>query len=389
MTLILHQEDMGSKDFIELSCQLIYKALNQQLKILFCDKINIQAEIKAKKAFFQILDLLTPFENDMICLHPNFYVNFIKQSPLAWSFIQKYIFERMINNEPLPNIDLSADKIIANILNERDNYNDKSILRFTEKDGLDILKKIVIGAKLSLFLNDADEGAASFAIRLMHYKLNIDPEEFKKNSPNDRQLLKELYSKLCSTTKLSDINTFDQDNHFKNQTFFIAKELINECRTTFLVKRLFGTDETQFHQSFLNIIGSLSQQKELSKKEKKIIYRLSLFIRSQILDPSIPQRAELASFALNKYPALFQDKASSNLIKKAYDESPSIENPNLYSACQKFLKYLSDIIDSDAEMKQKENFRLSSPQTPSNETIFTTAFNYVKTYSPFYIDYKI
>lgn len=169
-------EDLESKELVDRSCQLVYKALAQQIKILLSVIIDSETKNTPNKTFFRILELLTPFEKNDVRLHPNFYVNFIQHSPqLTWQFIQDYIFEYVMNKKLPSKIYFLPEDFIANLLNRRDSdYNDEDVPRYQNKDGLDILKKIVVAAKLSLFLENQDEGAASFAIRWMQYKLKID-----------------------------------------------------------------------------------------------------------------------------------------------------------------------------------------------------------------------
>jgi hypothetical protein len=214
-----------------------------------------------------------------------------------------------------------------------------------------------MGARLSLFLDDNNQEAASFAIRLMQHKLKIDPKGFEICYPNKSTDLKRLYLDLCSKRELKLFKNFANEYDLRKQAASIGKELISECRRTFLANRLFGTDVTRFRQSFLNKITPLVMEKEYSKDEKENLHLLSHFIRYQIIDPSIAQRAELASLALNKYPTVFQNEGSVNLIREAYKKVQLIENTDLDSACQKFL------IDWDTLNKSKsaelENLELT------------------------------
>lgn len=127
---------------------------------------------------------------------------------------------------------------------------------------------------------------------------------------------------------------------------------MDECRTTILTNILFSTDVTNFSQSFLAKIARLSEKKEHSEI-KASIGHLSLFIKSQILDPSIPSRADLACIALDKYAEVFKfvDMEAVNLIKETYLKVQPIENTDLNSACQKFLKACDHLPVVNAEIK--------------------------------------
>lgn len=338
--IFIDLEDKESKDLVNRSCQLVYKAITQQMKIITFKGIDFEPEYAVDKAFKRILELLTPFKNDHFRLSPNFYTNFIHYCPeLAWPFIQKYILEYIINNKPLPNLDVMPDTIIANFLNARDRKDreDKSISPYTSNDGLDILKKIVSDAQLSLFLEGDDEEAASFAIRLIQHKLNIKSEEFEKNL-NDIQLLQKLYKDLRTSKDPTYINHFVTENDLTKDGTKIANILKSKYYTTSFVNELLGSDITKIRQRFIELINSLVGKTEYSELEMELIKALSCFIVFQIHDPSILQRTELASLALNQYTEIFLNTKSAKIIKKAYQMAKFVENPHLNSACQQFIE---------------------------------------------------
>lgn len=327
-------EDSESRELIERTCQVVYHAITQQMKILFSDAHDFETNSMADEALIRILDLLTPFHKDDFRLSPNFYRDFIQHCPqFSWRFVQKYIFEYVINNKLPSSNDSSSKNIIANILNtKKSDDSEKEAPRYSNKNDLDTFKKIVIAAKLSLFLDNPDPEAASFAIQWMQAKLKIDPQNFEL-SPKDTEILKELYFDLCKTeTLFSDLT---QQSDLSHQGTQIANELINERQTTILANYLSSSNITQEHQTSIDKIASLTKKKKCSTGETLNIQILFQFIISQILDPSIPQRAELASLILNKYPHLFLNEKSVNLIKEAHKDQ-MIENKDLDSACQIF-----------------------------------------------------
>lgn len=331
-------EDKESQELVKRSCEIGFKALAQQMEILFSDGTNCKTE-----AFNRMSSFLPPFKNFFRIYH-NYYATFTQFYPkLAWKFVQKYIFEYMIN--------LSPETITTNA--EAHNDDEDEISPYTSKDCWDVLNSIVISAKLSLFL-DVNEGAASFAIRLMQHKLGIDPKEFEKSYPDKNRDLKYLYFDLCNKKDLKLFKNLAKKYEESNEANQIANALINECRTAFRTYLLFGTDVTKFHETFLDIIIPLSQKKE-SEKEKKTIKRLSHFINSQILDPSIPQRAELASLALNKFPEVFQDEYLVKLITNAYETSQLKENTELGSACQKFLTTWDTLQEKNSNIQELQS----------------------------------
>lgn len=349
------QKDTESKELVERSCQLVYQALDQQLKILFPKGIAFE-KICFDKTIIRALSLLTPFEKDDFRLRPNFYTDFIRYSPqLAWKFIQNYIFESVINKETLTFLEFHSDCMIASILNARNCKDEYEFYKsHTNNEGWVILNNIIIAAKLALFSDHHDdEGAASFAIRLIQHKLKIKPKRFENEYPNDYKILKQMYSDLCNTKDLSLFKNFATENKLSHQATLIADGLKNECRTTFLSNHLLGTDITI--QSFINKIAPLMLKKEYLEKEKKFIQILTHFIKYQIIDSSIPQRAELASLALNQYPKLFRNPESVKLIREAYQEVQLIENTELYLACQDFLKDWDALNESESKIIEIEN----------------------------------
>jgi hypothetical protein len=342
MTQMIDQEDTESKELVERSHQLVYKALAQQMEILpLSDIIDIETKLTVEKAFIRILELLTPFENDNFRLKPNFYSNFIQYSPkFAWPFVQKYIFEHMITNKLPSHIDLYPLNIITNFLNARDKNNgDKHSPRYTLKDGFEILSKIVIGAQLSLFLVDQDQGAASYAIRLMQYSRKIDPKEFEKKYPKDSETLIQLYFYFCKEKDFTRYEELVEKNVMSDEANHIAKTLAIEFYTFTVANILLGSDASKFRQTLINKIAPLLEKKEYSDTEIEEIQLLTSFIKTQILNPSaIPLRVELAVLALDQYAEVLLNKESVDMIRNAYSQVKVIGNTDLDSACQKFLK---------------------------------------------------
>lgn len=321
----------------------------------------------------RILGLLTPFEDDHFRLSPNFYINFFQYSPkLAWWFFQIHIFETIFKDELSLRIDSCPDMIIADILNARDSKagqdDDNFFFNYTYEDGLNILKKIIISARLFLFLDDSNQMAASLAIRLMQHKLEIDPKEFEKKFPRDNRLLNRLYIELCSTKNIKLFKNYADLNKLNKPAAQIANALISECATASLTNLLFGSDMTKLGQSFINKIVSLSQKKEYLKDDNPDIRLLSYFIESQILDPSIPQRAELAVLALNNYPEVFLNEQSIKLIRKAY-KTQIVKHKDLDSACQKFLKACKNLPEINAEIETElKNPQLANSTKPNRKS---------------------
>jgi hypothetical protein len=158
---------------------------------------------------------------------------------------------------------------------------------------------------------------------------------------------------LCSLKDLEFYINFTNKNDLSKQTASIANELINYYEATFFENDLL---DCGLRHSFFKTIVPLSGKKEYSDDEKRTIRYLSCYITDQILNPSKPHQAKLASLALNKYSKVFQNEESVNLIKEAYQKAQPLKNADLdtdlHIACQKFIENWDDLNKVESEIKK-------------------------------------